>query len=85
MSDEVTRLIRTLVQAAAAAAVGWLASQGVEIEVDALVAVLFPVVMVLTTAVVQFLSTRLPFLGGLIGLLNGPRREVTYLPQTEPT
>lgn len=84
MTDEVTRLVRTLIQALAGAAVAWLASQGIDIDVEPLVAVLFPLAIVATTAVVKFVSDRVPFLGGLIGWLNGPRREVAYFRPPEP-
>lgn len=80
MSNELTRLLRTGVQALVAMAVAWLASTyAIDLEVDAVMIVVFPVVMALVTGVVKAVSERLPFLGDLVGLLNGPRRQVSYL------
>lgn len=77
MMNEVIRLIRTMVQAAVAAVVVWLADKGIQVDSDALLLVVWPFVMAATTAGVKFLS-ELPGVGPWIALLNGPRVEPQY-------
>lgn len=78
MSNELIRIVRTLVQAVVAMAVAWLAARGIDIDVDVAMIALFPIVMAVVTAAVQWASQKAPFLGQVIALLNGPPREVTY-------
>ena len=83
-NTELTRLLRTGVQALVAALVVALSSNfGIEIDETALMVVVFPVVMTVTTALVKLLSEAIPGIGPIIAYLNGPPREVSYRAQDQ--
>lgn len=75
--NEITRLTRTAVQALVAMLVTQAANLGIEVDQGALMLVVFPPVMAITTGLVAKLEA-IPQVGALLILLNGPRRKPAY-------
>lgn len=89
MSNEATRLMKNGVQALVAAGVAWaIAKSGVVIDdttklTDSITIIVFGLLMVVVPGLVRQLS-KLPFIGPIIALLNGPRKDPLYVEQPRP-
>lgn len=68
MRDIITAAVRTGVQVAVAATVGWLAGVGVAVDSQALEVALFAVATGLVTAGLNWLQTKLPWIGTVLSL-----------------
>ena len=72
MNDYLVSLIRTVVPAAVAVAITWLANFGVEIDSTEAITFLTGLVISIYYAVVRALERRFPWVGWLLGMPRPP-------------
>lgn len=77
---ELTRILRTWVQAAVGTLVTFAAAKGLDLNSDEVIVAIWPIAVALTTWTVGVLERHVH---PMFGLLNGPRRTIVYTPPVE--